>query len=76
MKKSKKNIKGGIGHSTNADCPPFITFIAVILTRLAYLSDCGFLLRYYEIFGTNGWMNITPTEKKNETKRSYDLYIL
>lgn len=58
MKKSKKNIKGGIGHSTNADCPPFITFIAVILTRLAYLSDCGFLLRYYEIFGTNGWMNI------------------
>lgn len=30
---------------------PFITFICVILSKLAYLPDCGFLPRYEQIFG-------------------------
>ena len=32
---------------------PFITFICVILSKLAYLPDCGFLPRYEQIFGSN-----------------------
>ena len=31
---------------------PFITFICVVLSKLAYLPDCGFLPRYEEIFGS------------------------
>ena len=30
---------------------PFITFICVILSKLAYLPNCGFLPRYEQIFG-------------------------
>ena len=30
---------------------PFITFICVILSKLAYLHDCGFLPRYEQMFG-------------------------
>jgi hypothetical protein len=30
---------------------PFITFICVILSKLAYLPECGFLPRYEQIFG-------------------------
>ena len=29
---------------------PFVTFICVILSKLAYLQDCGFLPRYEQIF--------------------------
>jgi hypothetical protein len=30
---------------------PFITFICVILSKLAYLPDCGFLPKYEQFFG-------------------------
>jgi hypothetical protein len=42
----------------NESMVPTITFIAVTLTRLAYLSDCEFLIRYLEIFDTYGWKKI------------------
>jgi hypothetical protein len=32
---------------------PFITFICVILSKLAYLPECGFLPKYEQIFGSN-----------------------
>jgi hypothetical protein len=38
---------------------PFITFICVILSKLAYLPDCGFLPRYEQIFGQTKKINLT-----------------
>ena len=35
---------------------PFITFICVILSKLAYLPDCGFLPRYEQIFGSEKYI--------------------
>jgi len=38
---------------------PFITFICVILSKLAYLPDCGFLPRYEQIFGQTKIANLS-----------------
>lgn len=38
---------------------PFITFICVILSKLAYLPDCGFLPRYEQIFGQKKIANLS-----------------
>jgi hypothetical protein len=63
-KKSSK--KGGFSFSRSSTSAPavqlnetnpgignvnFITFIGVVFSRLAYLSDCGFIRRYNMIFG-------------------------
>lgn len=37
---------------------PFITFICVILSKLAYLPDCGFLPRYEQIFGSEKYVPV------------------
>jgi hypothetical protein len=37
---------------------PFITFICVILSKLAYLPDCGFLPRYEQIFGSEKYIPV------------------
>ena len=38
---------------------PFITFICVILSKLAYLPDCGFLPKYEQIFGQKKLTNLS-----------------
>ena len=49
---------------------PTITFIAVTLTRLAYLHDCEFLIRYLEIFDTYGWKKIRYNNDNNKCDRT------
>ena len=49
---------------------PTITFIAVTLTRLAYLHDCEFLIRYLEIFDTYGWKKIRYNNNNNKCDRT------
>ena len=54
----------------NESIVPTITFIAVTLTRLAYLSDCEFLIRYLEIFDTYGWKKIRYNNTNNRCDRT------
>ena len=67
LKKHGRSLKGGFSFSSKpkpatptvaiTDSEPgignvnFITFIGAVFSRLAYLSDCGFIIRYNMIFG-------------------------